>query len=58
MSLFKDDDGDELQVDHHDEYVEITTWHDCGAWPCSNPETIRELAADLIRAAERLERNR
>jgi len=53
---YYDEDKDGLQVDCHDTHVEITTWHDSGCWVCTDPKALREIAAQLVRGAEELER--
>lgn len=52
---FEDSDGDALQVDVNDTHTEILVYHDTGAWVCDKPETLRALAAQLIKGAEALE---
>lgn len=55
VSEYQDIEGDWLQVDVKDTHTEIMVYHDAGAWPCGNPETLRAIAAQLIRGAEALE---
>lgn len=55
VTEFDDKDGDSLQIDVNDTHTEILIYHDTGAWPCDNPETLRALAAQLIKGAEALE---
>lgn len=52
---YEDTDGDAIEIDCKDTHVEISIYHSCGAWPCENPETLRAMAAQLIRGAEQLE---
>lgn len=54
-TTYDDEDGDEMQVDCHDTHVEITTWSETGCWVCIEPETLRKIAAQLVRGAEQLE---
>jgi hypothetical protein len=52
---YEDCTGDDVQIDTHDTHTKICVYHSSGAWPCDNPETLRAIAAQLIRGAEHLE---
>lgn len=52
---YTDIDGEAMQVDFHDSYVELTVWHDSGCFPIDDVQQLRKLAAMLIEAANYLE---
>lgn len=56
MKEYDDEDGDVLEVACNDTHVEICVWHSTGAWVCVDPKALREIAAQLVRGAEELER--
>lgn len=53
---YHDEDGDGLSVDCHDTHVEIMTWSTTGCGVFSDPKVLRDIAAQLVRGAEELER--
>lgn len=52
---YRDDNGDIIAIECCDTHVEIMTCHATGCWVSVNPNTLREMAAQLIRGAEQLE---
>ena len=52
---FHDDSGDGLQIDVHESYVEMVTYHQTGCFVVTDPETLRGIAKALNDAADMLE---
>lgn len=53
----EDDDGDCLDIECYDTHVELMTCSITGCWVGSDPKVLREVAAQLVRGAEHLEKN-
>lgn len=53
---YQDEDGDAVSVECCDTHVEIMVWSTTGCWVGSNPKVLRDIAAQLTRGAEELER--
>lgn len=54
---YDDDDGDGLNVECCDTHVELMTWSETGCWVITDPKVLRDIAAQLVRGAEHLEKN-
>ncbi len=52
---YPDVSGDDIQIDTHENFIEICVYHHSGCWPCDNPGTLRNVANQLLRAADKFE---
>lgn len=55
---YRDEDGGGLDIDCCDTHVEIMTWSATGCCVFSDPKVLRDIAAQMVRGAEELERSK